>query len=494
MVWKFFTKKKKSNSPRKQQKQKKKEELSSSAPPLSSSLRREDRGGITSIGYDEDGEGYHFPRASASTSMIPTPGERTSGHIKRALKTANLKFPSGCEELYQDGVMATSRSAPPLSQRGGVKFSDRDPSHRSRVMRFERSSSSSESTYSSDRSLYIAPKDTLRRSMRERDIGEFISTEEVPVEVPKQLIGIEDLVVVASCQGFENVFLARTDYGRGSYVVFKLFPMNNHEKSLDFCKRPLHEICVFRQVSSYQWAFNEGYKYVVRMYNFYTFPLDNRVVVAMEYCNYGSLLLFTLCYKEKIRRAERMRFARDFTCGLGYLHDLQIAHRDFKLDNIVLTWCNEQNRIVAKIADFGSSSMCTPGVRDLINLGTDGYMAPETLRSEHGYNALPADVWAWAVTLYCLFEPQMPFPQKYNEHRFALTTNEYFECTSMSDVPAFDRIMQECFQMNPLARPVLPEILNYSFFEYEPCEPIVNPKVDDMMRLREKESRKTSQI
>ena len=77
------------------------------------------------------------------------------------------------------------------------------------------------------------------------------------------------------------------------------------------------------------------------------------------------------------------------------MHSQKIAHRDIKLENILI-----DNRDRVKIIDFGFSVNYKDKMGGLkMHCGTPNYMAPEIVQKK-AYNPTCVDVWALGVLLY----------------------------------------------------------------------------------------------
>lgn len=95
--------------------------------------------------------------------------------------------------------------------------------------------------------------------------------------------------------------------------------------------------------------------------------------------------------------------------GMKYLHANRVAHRDLKMENILL-----DDKSNVRIADFGVSHIFSENdslghVTD--TKGTMPYWSPEMCDSESdaSYSAYKADVWAAGVCLWIFIYGTMPF-------------------------------------------------------------------------------------
>lgn len=92
--------------------------------------------------------------------------------------------------------------------------------------------------------------------------------------------------------------------------------------------------------------------------------------------------------------------------ALSHLHSKKIAHRDIKLDNIMLGPSGE-----VKLIDFGFGVKVKKDQKFDIYCGTPSYMAPEIL-SKAPYYPLNSDVWAFGICLYRSLVGRFPFRGK----------------------------------------------------------------------------------
>lgn len=102
------------------------------------------------------------------------------------------------------------------------------------------------------------------------------------------------------------------------------------------------------------------------------------------------------------------------TNAIAYLHQIEIAHRDIKNDNILI---DSQGN--AKLTDFGFSCftydrILKTEILSKTSCGTKAYTAPEVYNPP--YNAKIADIWSLGVCLYECLTLTLPFRDDLPSH------------------------------------------------------------------------------
>lgn len=131
-----------------------------------------------------------------------------------------------------------------------------------------------------------------------------------------------------------------------------------------------------------------------------------RVFIFMRYAENGDLLSF-IKRSGALSEINAREWFRQMALGLQYLHSKQIAHRDLKCENILIS---KKNNV--KLADFGFARYCVnrEGNRILSKTycGSAAYAAPEVV-SGTPYNPKLADIWSLGIILYIMLNAAMPF-------------------------------------------------------------------------------------
>jgi serine/threonine protein kinase len=136
---------------------------------------------------------------------------------------------------------------------------------------------------------------------------------------------------------------------------------------------------------------------------------DDVIIVCMEYCPKGTLNDY-IVDNQCLPNWEVKSITAKIVDALDFLHSKGIAHRDIKLDNIVLT-----ENFEPKLIDFGlctesflnSTSFYNDNLRSTV-CGTLEYMAPEILKNKP-YDPMATDIWALGVVVYSMATGQFPW-------------------------------------------------------------------------------------
>mmetsp|Transcript_1871 Transcript_1871/g.4178 ORF Transcript_1871/g.4178 Transcript_1871/m.4178 type:complete len:588 (+) Transcript_1871:24-1787(+) len=140
-----------------------------------------------------------------------------------------------------------------------------------------------------------------------------------------------------------------------------------------------------------------------------TFEDRNNLYLVMELFDGGEILqnlvsLGSPCPGFPEREAGHIM--RQVLRAVNYLSALNIAHRDLKLENVMLVRAVDCKSTPLKIIDFGLATAVPPeGLR--AQIGTKWYMSPEVLAGKP--YGLGVDVWACGVMVFMLLCGKPPF-------------------------------------------------------------------------------------
>ncbi|KIW21339.1 hypothetical protein PV08_01919 [Exophiala spinifera] len=134
---------------------------------------------------------------------------------------------------------------------------------------------------------------------------------------------------------------------------------------------------------------------------------NHRWYEIMEYAPYD---LFAIVMTGKMSREEIACAFLQIVNGVSYLHSMGLAHRDLKLDNVVVS-----EHGIMKLIDFGSATVFRYPFENEIVLasgivGSDPYLAPEVYE-EKKYDPTATDIWSLAIIFCCMTLRRFPWKQ-----------------------------------------------------------------------------------
>ncbi|PHH58587.1 hypothetical protein CDD81_5147 [Ophiocordyceps australis] len=229
---------------------------------------------------------------------------------------------------------------------------------------------------------------------------------------------------------------------------------------------------------------------------------------VMEYCSEGDL--FGLVQKGHLKgddkKKDRLCLFKQLIQGVAYLHANGIAHRDIKLENLLLT---KDSKL--KITDFGVSEvfsgthpglresggqcgrnmgqvrLCAPGI-----CGSEPYIAPEVLAKKSHYDARALDVWGTAIVMiYLTFggaiwsraeagnlhydklvQGWAKWDKKHPEQGASITDSDYPSCVALDvgvNPPALRRLLLQMLNPDPSRRIAIDEVLGNRWMRNVEC-------------------------
>ena len=131
--------------------------------------------------------------------------------------------------------------------------------------------------------------------------------------------------------------------------------------------------------------------------------VERRIFIVMEFASKGTLTDWIKQNGAMTERVAQVVFPQILN-GVDALHSINIAHRDLKLENILMTKSSNP-----KITDFSYAIDVDPNKPlSAQYCGSLPYFSPEILQRQP-HNPLLSDIWSIGVCFYILLNDGLPF-------------------------------------------------------------------------------------
>jgi len=249
-----------------------------------------------------------------------------------------------------------------------------------------------------------------------------------------------------------NYEIGRT-LGKGAYAIVKVctnkitkekFAVKIYEKSKlnDNSKKR----CVYREIEILK---RINHNNIAKLYDVIT--TEKQILILQELVNGISLREY---YNNEIRNQKGIsehksnifkKIFKQIFEAMNYIHKRNIAHRDIKLENILMTKNYE-----IKIIDFGFGMYNPQNKLQNFFCGTPNYMPPE-IAFKKPYNGQQADLWSLGVLVYKMFCADFPFKGKNEKDLYRAIKIGKFKMAPYT--PDYARkIIVSMIQLNPTKR------------------------------------------
>ena len=244
---------------------------------------------------------------------------------------------------------------------------------------------------------------------------------------------------------FASVYEATKLVSNQKYAI-KIFPKQRirSEKELRHFQ---HEIDIMAYFKS---------PYIVHLFDFFYDPANFYLV--FDLCKGGELFDYII-ENDKIGEKTAATIFKQVCLAISYSHSQNVAHRDIKPQNILIT---EFPSI--KVADFGLCGYISPDFNLLTSFcGSPLYLAPECMKRED-YDGKKSDIWSMGVLLYTMVVGKPPWDNA--------NIQSLFQKIMMEQISFPSHVSKQCknlismmLKVNPTERASMEEILSHPWLE-----------------------------
>ncbi|KAF5316620.1 hypothetical protein D9619_006678 [Psilocybe cf. subviscida] len=207
---------------------------------------------------------------------------------------------------------------------------------------------------------------------------------------------------------------------------------------------------------------------IMKLYD--VWETSTSLYLILEYVQGGELFDY-LCSKGRRPLDEVVDYFQQIICAVDYCHRFNIAHRDLKLENILI---DQESNI--KVADFGMATWQDNSRGKLLrtSCGSPHYAAPEII-SGQPYDGTISDIWSCGIILYALLAAKLPFDDDDCPTLLRKISIGRFEMPADISPDAQD-LISRMLTIDVKKRITMQEIMHHPFFRSRPLKnPLAMP-------------------
>ena len=204
---------------------------------------------------------------------------------------------------------------------------------------------------------------------------------------------------------------------------------------------------------------NKDNQNTVKLYEY--FDMRNEFVIIMELCDtsLSHILKEKKKKKEKFSVNEILEILLQLNNTFKILVKNKIAHRDLKLENILLKK-NEKGQNIWKLIDYGVSKQLLTLYKTFV--GTTCYIAPEILENKPYNNK--CDLWSLGIIIYFLYFQEPPYDGKNYAILNQIKTSGKKVLKKTGNLN-LDDLINKLIEVNPDERISWEQYFNHPFFK-----------------------------
>ena len=244
---------------------------------------------------------------------------------------------------------------------------------------------------------------------------------------------------------FSKIFLGKHII-TGEYVAIKRFDKSLYKNDLQNLKRLKKELKILKTVM---------HENIIKLLEI--IENNNKIYLITEYC--PNDLYSQIIINQKLPEEQALKYFEQIINALNYLHENGIAHRNLKLDNILLTKNNTQ----IKLIDFGLSTFYSKDSLLSSPVGAIVYCPPEMHLSQ-SYSGELSDIWNAGLVLYSMLCGYLPFHDDNEDINIKHIISGFYQIPSFISEKCAE-VIKKCLEIDPCKRICFKELINLKWIK-----------------------------